>query len=95
MKTIKERYIQMRNSQKLDNAWLWEYYKSEGGKEFTNMNDFLENFYIVQQPIELHGHVVGYQRANRDLRGFFEYMDKKFELTTVVNKEGNFIKVVE
>ncbi len=84
----------MRNSQKLDNQWLWEYYKSEGGK-LTDVNEFIENFYIVQQPIEVHGHVVGYQRANRDLSSFFPSMDKKFGLTTVWNKEGNFIKVVE
>jgi hypothetical protein len=92
--TTTERYIKMRNSQKLDNTWLWEYYKEQGGK-LTNMNEFLENFYIVQSPIEVHGHIVGYQRGNRDLSNFFEDMDNKFELTNLFDKEGNFIKVVE
>ena len=83
MKTSKrDSYIVMRNSQKLDNNWLCEYYKQEGGK-IANVNEFLENFYIVQEPIILHGVTVGHQRGNRDLSNFFQDMDKKMELTTL------------
>ena len=105
--TTKDKYVKMRNSQKLDNAWLWEYYKSEGGK-MTDVNQFIENFYIVQEPINVHGQTVGYQRANRDLNNFFSDMDKKFGLTTLWQqpkteknvfgqdvKMEEFIKVVE
>jgi hypothetical protein len=92
--TIKEKYIKIRNSQKLDNTWLWEFYKEQGGK-MTDVNQFIENFFIVQEPIKLHGHVVGYQRGNRDLGNFFSEMDKKMELITLWGESGNFIKVVE
>lgn len=92
--TTKEKYIKVRNSQKLDNQWLWEYYKQEGGK-ITDPNEFIENFYIVQKPIVLHGVIVGYQRADRDLGNFFNDIDKKFGLTTLWGKNGDFIKVVE
>lgn len=90
----KEAYIKMRNSQKLDNQWLWEYYKQEGGK-ITDPNEFIENFYIMQQPIKIHNQTVGYQRAERDLGNFFEDIDKKFGLHTLWDKEGNFVKVVQ
>lgn len=93
MQTIKERYIKMRNSQKLNNTWLWEYYRSEGGK-LTDVNEFIENFYIVQEAIQVHGHTVGYQRGNRDLSNLFGDMDKKMELTTLWDKDGKFVKVV-
>lgn len=92
--TTKEKYIKIRNSQKLDNNWLWEYYKSEGGK-MTDVNQFIEYFYITQEEIKLHGHTVGYQRTNRDLGNFFSDMDKKFRLTTLWGKDNNFIRVVE
>lgn len=94
METTKDKYIKMRNSQKLDNKWLWEYYKQEGGK-ITNPNEFIEHFYIVQEEIKLHGQTVGYQRAERDLGNFFSGMDKKFGLQTLWSKEGDFVKVVQ
>lgn len=94
METIKEGYIKMRNSQKFDNKWLWEYYKQEGGK-MSDPNQFIENFYIVQEPIILHGMTVGHQRAERDLGNFFEDIDKKFSLHTLWDKNGKFIKVVQ
>lgn len=90
----REKYIKIRNFQKLDNAWLWEYYKEQGGK-LTNVDEFIEHFYIIQSPIQVHGVTVGYQKANRDLSRFFEDMDKKFGLQTLWDKEGKFIKVVE
>lgn len=91
--TTKDKYIKVRNSQKIDNQWLWEYYKEQGGI-LTDPNEFVEYFYIMQEPIKLYGQTVGYQRANRDLGNFFQDMDKKFSLTTLWGKDGNFIKVV-
>ena len=72
---MKEQYIQMRNKQELDNRFLWNYYKEQGGK-MQNPNEFLQLFYQVT-----------------DLSGLFDYLDKKFELTTLWDKNGNFIKV--
>lgn len=92
--TTKEKYIKIRNSQKLDNQWLWEYYKEQGGK-MIDANEFIEHFYIVQEPIQVHGMTVGHQRANRNLGSFFNDMDKKFGLTTLWGKDGNFLKVAE
>lgn len=94
METTKESYIKMRNSQKLDNKWLWEYYKEQGGK-ITSPNEFIEQFYIIQSPIQVNGITVGYQRTERDLGNFFNDMDKKFGVHTLWSKEGNFIKIVE
>ena len=37
-------YIKMRNSQRLDNNWLWQYYLENGGK-IKNKEEFLDNFY--------------------------------------------------
>jgi len=92
--TTREKYIKIRNSQKLDNTWLWDYYKEQGGK-ITDVNEFLEYFYTVQEPIQLHGIVVGHQRGKRDLSQFFSEIDKKLELTTLWDKDNNFVKVVE
>ena len=91
---MKSQYINMRNSQKLDNNWLWSYYKQEGGK-LDNPQEFLEHFYTETTPIMVNGMFFGKQKQNRDLSEFFNDMDKKFGLTTLWDKEGNFIKVVE
>lgn len=90
----KDTYTIMRNSQKLDNSWLWEYYREQGGK-IKDVNEFLGHFYFIQEPISFNGEVIGYQKTQRDLSSFFESMDKKFELTNLFDKEGNFLKVVE
>jgi hypothetical protein len=84
----------MRNSQKLDNNWLWEYYKQEGGK-LEDPQVFINNFYFAETPIVMGGRTMGVQRENRDLSSFFEDMDRKFQLHTLWSKDGQFIKVVE
>lgn len=72
----------MRNSQKLDNNWLWSFYKEQGGK-IADSNEFLAHFYFIQSPIQFNGQVVGYEKTQRDLSNFFSDMDKKLELTTL------------
>ena len=91
---MKEQYITMRNSQELDDNWLWWYYKQEGGK-LNNSQEFLENFYTKKEPIIFNGIFFGEQRVDRDLSNFFNDMDRKFGLTTLWSAEGNFLKVVE
>lgn len=91
---MKDSYIIMRNSQKLDNQWLWEYYKQEGGK-LNNPQEFIEHFYFETTAVEVNGRFVGHQRTNRDLSYFFEDMDRKFGLHTLWGKGNNFIKVIQ
>lgn len=94
MKTSKtEDYIKMRNSQKLDNNWLWSFYKEQGGK-IADSNEFLQHFYFIQNPISFNGEIIGYEKTQRDLTSFFAEMDSKFELTTLWSKENEFLKVV-
>jgi hypothetical protein len=93
MEVFKEGYIIMRNSKTLNNKWLFEYYKSEGGY-LNSMEEFLEVFYYEHTPIVVNGHNFGMQKSNRDLGNFLEDMDKKFGLQTIWDKEGNFVKVV-
>jgi hypothetical protein len=83
----------MRNTQKLNNSWLWAYYKSKGGL-LQDKEEFLNNFYFIQEPIMFGGELVGYQRTHRDLRNFFEDMDVTFVITSLWGKDDNFIKVV-
>ena len=90
----KQTYIKMRNSQELDNNWLWTYYKQEGGK-LNDPQEFLKHFYIETTPIVVNGQYFGDQQVNRDLSEFFNDMDRKFGLTTLWSKEGEFLKVVE
>lgn len=100
-------YIEMRNKQKLNNNWLWGYYKNNGGK-INNPQEFLDNFYYDQRPIVVNGMKVGFEKTNRDLSSFFIDMDKKFKLTTlwekpIIEKDAigrdfmikKFIKVIE
>ena len=89
----KEGYIKMRDSQKLDNNWLWEFYKEQGGK-IEDPQEFIGHFYFIQSPISFNGQVVGYEKTQRDLSFFFAEMDKKFEITTLWSKENEFLKVV-
>jgi hypothetical protein len=87
-------YIKMRNSQKIDNNWLWKYYKQEGGK-LNNPQEFLQHFYTETTPVMVNGMYFGEETKNRDLSEFFNDMDRKFKLNTLWDKEGKFIKVVE
>lgn len=88
-----EGYKKMRNSQKLDNQWLFNYYKKKGG-EISNVEQFLDIFYYESVPIMVNGLSFGVQKHNRDLGNFFEDMDKQLNLTTLWNKDGNFLKVL-
>lgn len=83
----------MRNSQKLNNNWLWEYYKQNGGK-LNDPQQFIDLFYYEIQTVEMGGQIFE-QRTNRDLSNFFPCMDIKFKLQILCDKEGKFIKVVE
>jgi hypothetical protein len=91
---MRDKYIFMRNSQKLNNTWLWEYYKEQGGK-INDPQEFLEHFYYETTPIIVNGRSFGQQKIDRDLSNFFNDMDKVFNLTTLWGTDGTFLKVVE
>lgn len=93
MESLKQRYIKQRNAQKLNNNWLWEYYKQEGGK-LEDPQVFIDNFYFHITRMDINGEIFE-QKHNRDLSDFFSNMDKKFGLSTLWGKDGEFIKVVE
>jgi hypothetical protein len=84
----------MRNTQELDDNFLWQYYKSEGGK-INNPEEFLDLFYYETTPIVVNGRNFGHQKTNRDLSNFFHCMDKVFNLTTLWDIDGTFLKVIE
>ena len=89
---MRESYIKMRNAQILDNNWLWQYYKQNGGV-VNDPEDFIDLFLNEQTTINMGGQLF-VQKHPRDLSRFFSDMDKKFELITLWDKEGNFLKVV-
>lgn len=90
---LRQEYIKMRNTQKLNNGWLWAYYKSKGGL-LQDQEEFINNFYFIQEPIMFGGELVGYQRTHRDLSNFFEDMDITFGIISLWGKDDNFIKVI-
>jgi hypothetical protein len=89
---MKEQYISQRNAQILDDDWLWKYYKENGGI-LNSQNTFIDYFYNEKVRFNINGESF-IQKQQRDLSKFFLEMDKKFKLTTLWDKEGNFIKVV-
>ena len=84
----------MRNSQRLDNNWLWYYYLENGGK-IKNKEEFLDNFYYEKIPVQMNGRNFGYQKIERDLSSSFSDMARKLEVRTLWDSNNNFIKVVE
>jgi hypothetical protein len=91
---LRQEYIKMRNSQRLNNTWLWSYYKSKGGL-LQDQQEFINNFYFIQEPIMFGGELVGYKKTQRDLSSFFEDMDVVFGVTSLWSKDGNFIKILD
>lgn len=71
---MRQRYIDMRNSNRVDMILMYEYFKENGGK--CEMQQFNQMF--------------GFVNINETLN----FMDHKFELTSLHGKDGTFIKIV-
>lgn len=71
---MREEYISMRNSNRVDMNFMFKYFRENGGR--MDINQFNQMF--------------GFCNINEVL----DFMDHKFELTTVHSKEGMFIKAV-
>ncbi len=84
----------MRNTQTIDDDFIFEYYLENGGK-IKNREKFLDCFYYINTSIIINGRALGHTKSERDLSYFFEDMDRKYELQTLWDINGNFLKVVE
>jgi hypothetical protein len=70
---MKEKYIIMRNTQKYDLQWFYNYWNDKKGGKLS-INDF--------------GQIFNMQNLDMVL----EFLDHKFNLTTLHNRDGSFIK---
>jgi hypothetical protein len=89
---MRDTYIKMRNSGKLDINWFYQYYRSEDGK--ADPQTFFDIFEYDTQKVQVPGGFIE-NRVPRDKKPILDHLDKKFQLTTLYSKEGKFLKVVE
>lgn len=82
----------MRNAGKVDANWFYKYFLENGGK--ATPQDFYDNFFYHIEKITVPGGFMEH-RIDRDIRPIIEHLDKKFELTLLFDKQGEFIKIVE
>lgn len=90
---MREKYLKMRNSKKIDNNFFWEYYKNKGGV-ITNPNKFFEIMYYENKEIQ-NGFFTSHEVVQRDLTPILSHLDKEFNFTVLYGEDGNFIKVIE
>lgn len=82
----------MRNSGHIDIHWFYRYFTDQGGKAAPG--DFFDNLYYRIEKVPVPGGFVEH-KEERDLRPILEHLDKKFELTLLFDKAGQFIKIVQ
>ena len=88
---LKQQYIQMRNSGQIDPGWFYRYFVDNGGK--TTPEDFFDNFFYIIHKVQVPGGFME-SREERDLKPILEDLDRKFELTLLFSKTGEFLKIV-
>jgi hypothetical protein len=89
---MRDKYIKMRNSGKLDINWFYQYYRKEEGK--ADPQTFFDIFEYEVQKVQVPGGFIE-NRVPRNKQTILEHLDKKFELTILYSKEGQFLKIVE
>jgi len=89
---MRAKYIAMRNAKRIDINWFYQYYVQEKGP--IDPQKFFDTFEYEIQRIPVPGGYVE-NRLERKKEPIIEHLDKKFELTLLFSKEGEFIKVVE
>lgn len=72
----REKYIQMRKSGQYDLAWFYQYFLENKDKDKT-----APPFEVFQQAFNMY-----FQMNGGDV---LEYLDKKMEVTKVVDQQGN------
>ena len=88
---LKQQYIQMRNSGQIDPGWFYRYFVDNGGK--ITPEDFFDNFFYIIHKVQVPGGFME-SREERDLKPILEDLDRKFELTLLFSKTGEFLKIV-
>jgi hypothetical protein len=76
---LKKEYIKMRNNNKFDSNWFYQYYLEKGGLPID-----VNTFQMLFQTRTING-----------IDEILNFIDKAFGLTLVINKENKVIKVVE
>jgi len=89
---MRDSYIRMRNARQIDINWFFKYYKSQGGTAEPEL--FYELFeYERIDKIEVPG---GYMenKIPRNKDKLIQDVDRMFELTTLYDQNGKFLKIV-
>jgi hypothetical protein len=86
----------MRNSGKYELDFFFNYYLSKGGM-VTDPGEFTENFVYIHmvQPTPPGFPEMKIRTGEIDRQAVLNHMDTVFDLTILVDKEGQFKKVVE
>lgn len=87
-KEIVQKYVNMRNTNSFDIRVFWEMYQTEGGY-IKNIQDFSKHFLHEVQIIEGMEIIV-----NRDINLILLGVDSKLGLTSLHDKNGQFIKII-
>ena len=90
---MRDKYIKMRNSGKMDINWFYQYYQKEASQKLDPQT-FFDVFEYDTQKVQVPGGFIE-NRVPRNKQSIIEHLDKKFELTTLYSKEGQFLKIVE
>jgi hypothetical protein len=93
---FKKEYIKMRNSGKYELDFFFNYYISKGGI-INDPNEFTETFLYAHEIIPT---PPGFPEMKRrvvevDRQAILNHMDSVFELQILIDRNNNFIKIVE
>lgn len=86
----KQEYITMRNKNQFNTEWFYKFWLNNGGKNIS-LNEFEQNFFY-ESVLNEFGDKVG--QVLKNISPLLENLDKKFNLTVLVNEKGQFIKIV-
>ncbi len=86
----KQQYIVMRNKNRFNTEWFHKYWLDNGGRAMS-LNEFEQHFFYEAVLNEL-GDVIG--KTLKNIAPLLNNMDKKFNLTILLNNKGQFLKVV-
>lgn len=82
----------MRNTGQITPEWFYRYFVDQGGKCTPEV--FFDNFFYIITKMPVPGGFME-SREERDIRPVIEFLDKKFELNQLFDKQGQLLKIVE
>ncbi len=87
---LEQEYIRMRNNNNFSTSWFYKYWLENGGKSMK-LSDFEQHFFY--NPVfNDTGDKIG--QVLKDISPLLENLDKKFNITILINNKGQFLKVV-